>query len=370
MPVIVILLVILTFVYWYWHLKLLFKGKHSRLFALLIIAFFLVSLIPRANVLFFWLSSIQIIWFTLYLQISLVSDVGLAVYLRIKKIKLTVPNSRHFYRVIFLLSCMVTVLFFSLGAWNNYYYRFHTVEIPIAGLHEKIRGVYFSDIHLAAGFPKSKMQRLVSDIDSIAPDVVFFGGDLADASNSYLDQNGFDDLFRKIKAPLGFYGVIGNHEGYLLRSGSDFVAWMNKNGMVTLLDSTVCNRLFCVSGRLDNQYASHLDLARKPLDYLSVDVLKQKRKKMPWIVLDHQPKGFEGEKPKITPDLVISGHTHAGQFFPGNIIIDWIWDLSAGLGYLDGALWFVSSGVHSWGPPVRILTNSELVIFDFVPKKE
>ena len=32
---------------------------------------------------------------------------------------------------------------FSLGAWNNYYYRFHTVEIPIAGLHEKIRGVYF-----------------------------------------------------------------------------------------------------------------------------------------------------------------------------------------------------------------------------------
>ncbi len=369
MPIVTIILVVLIFVYWYWHLKNLFKGKHSRLFALLIIVYFLLTLFPSSNVFFFWLSSFQIIWFTLYVQLSFVSDVGLLVYRQIKKEKLSSVFCLHYFRRVFVVSWIITLLFVCFGAWNNYHYRFHDVEIPLPGLEKTIKGVYFSDIHLAAGFPKSKMERLVHDIDSIAPDVVFFGGDVADASNEYLSEKGFDSLLKEVKAPLGFYGVIGNHEGYLLRSGSDLVAWMNQNGMVTLLDSTVCNQMFCVSGRLDHQYASHLDLDRMPLDYLSVEVLKQKEKKLPWIVLDHQPKGLDGEKPKILPDLIISGHTHAGQFFPGNIIIDWVWELSEGLGYLDGVLWFVSSGVHSWGPPVRILTKSELVVFKFVPKK-
>lgn len=370
MPIIGIILVLLIFAYWYWHLKSLFVGKHRRLFALLIIAFFLITFFPKSNAFSFWLSSIEIIWFTLYLQLSLVSDIGLVIYRQVKKEKLTSHFYLRFFRGLFLVSWIVTAVFFSYGNWNNYHYHFRDVEIPVAGLDHKFKGVYFSDIHLAAGFPESKLKKIVNDIDSIAPDVVFFGGDVADASDIYLNEKGFDTLFQKIKAPLGFFGVVGNHEAYLLRSGFDFASWMNQNGMITLLDSTICNELFCVSGRLDHQYMARLNKMRMPLDYLSVEVLKQNEKKLPWIVLDHQPKGLEGEKPKIVPDLIISGHTHAGQFFPGNIIIDWIWPLSVGLGYLDGVLWFVSSGVHSWGPPVRVLTNSELVVFNFVPKKD
>lgn len=369
MVIISIFLVLSLFVYWFWHLKSLWTGKHRRLFALLTIVVFLLTLVPRSSVFFFWLSTIEIIWFAIYLQMSLVSDLGLIAYRLIKRPKLHPTFLPRFLRLVFAASWAVTAVFFSYGVWNNLNYRLHDVEIGVPGLEEEFKVAFFTDIHFSAGFPESKLKRLISDIDSIAPQAVFFGGDVADASDTYLNSKGIDTLFQKIKAPQGFFGVIGNHEGYLMRSGYDFVVWMNQNGMLTLLDSTSCNELFCVSGRLDHQYASHLGKTRMPLDYLSIEVAKQGEKKRPWIVLDHQPKGLEGEKPRIMPDLVISGHTHAGQFFPGNIIIDWIWPLSHGLGYLDGVLWFVSSGIHTWGPPVRVLTHSELVIFNFRGKR-
>lgn len=84
------------------------------------------------------------------------------------------------------------------------------------------------------------------------------------------------------------------------------------------------------------------------------------------MLIDHQPKGIEPEHSGRLPDFALSGHTHDGQFFPGTVIIDWVWRLAYGFGTLDSVRWLVSSGVDSWGPPVRIGSDTEMWFLHFV----
>ena len=100
MVIISIFLVLSLFVYWFWHLKSLWTGKHRRLFALLTIVVFLLTLVPRSSVFFFWLSAIEIIWFAIYLQMSLVSDLGLIAYRLIKRPKLHPTFLPRFLRLV------------------------------------------------------------------------------------------------------------------------------------------------------------------------------------------------------------------------------------------------------------------------------
>jgi len=94
-------------------------------------------------------------------------------------------------------------------------------------------------------------------------------------------------------------------------------------------------------------------------------MLAPKENALPWIVLDHQPKGIEKEHTGRLPDFALSGHTHNGQFFPGTIVIKWGWRLVYGLGELDGVKWLVSSGIDCWGPPVRVGSDTEMWLIRF-----
>lgn len=358
-----LILVLLGFVYLFIKLRSLWTSKHRNLISLLIIAFILFVFFPKSNAWMHWVSGFVMIWFMIYLLLSIITDLTIWLYLFIKKS--SKKSKLLYHRLVFLFSFLVTIPYFVYGAWNNHHYIYHSVEIPLENIQKEVKIVFFTDLHLVAGFPKSKFERIIHDIDSIAPDIVLFGGDISDASVEYLNKNLYDSLFQKIKAPYGFYGVVGNHEAYLLSRGSDFAKWMSENHMHTLLDSTICNELLCISGRKDHQYAKSIGEDRYPLDYLAPADTN-----LAWIVIDHQPKGLEGEKPLRSPNLSLSGHTHQGQSFPINIIIRWIWPLSYGLGYLDNALWFVSSGVHTWGPSVRVGTFSELVILKLLPKPQ
>ena len=101
-------------------------------------------------------------------------------------------------------------------------------------------------------------------------------------------------------------------------------------------------------------------MERLPLDFIA----PAKDSRVPWIVLDHQPRGLDSLDTR-KPDFALSGHTHDGQFFPGTVIIDWVWRIAYGFGELDNVKWLVTSGVHSWGPPVRVGSDAEMWILDF-----
>ncbi|MBQ9227071.1 MAG: metallophosphoesterase [Fibrobacter sp.] len=223
--------------------------------------------------------------------------------------------------------------------------------------------VFFSDIHVDPLFDRAKLERMIAHVDSLAPDYLLFGGDLADVPTPKLDEWGYDSLFKTLtsKAKIAAVAINGNHEGMQERPGSDPDSWMRKVGFVMLDDSSACIGPACFTGRTDFQVARHRDIDRLPLATIA-----PRDTTRPWILLDHQPKGIEPEYSGRLPDYALSGHTHNGQFFPGNIVINFVWRLAFGEGVLDGVRWLVSAGVDCWGPPVRVGTDADMWVLHFV----
>ncbi|WP_290734087.1 MULTISPECIES: metallophosphoesterase [unclassified Fibrobacter] len=255
------------------------------------------------------------------------------------------------------------------GVPHNAKYVLHetTVNLPAGGF----TAVFFSDIHVDPLFDRAKLERMIADVDSIAPDYLLFGGDLADVPSATLDEWGYDTLFKKLTAgaKVAAVAVNGNHEGMQEFPGSNPNDWMRKVGFVVLDDSSACIGQACFTGRIDFQVARGRGVERRPLaELVPVEVPADSgsvQTVRPWILLDHQPKGIESGYSGRLPDFALSGHTHNGQFFPGNFVINLVWRLAYGEGVLDGVRWLVSAGVDCWGPPVRVGTDADMWIIRF-----
>ena len=234
--------------------------------------------------------------------------------------------------------------------------------------------LFFSDLHLDPLFRREKVERMVREADSLKPDLILFGGDFADIHDSVLTNQGYDTLFAKFAATakVGAFAIGGNHEVYTEGAGADIAGFLRRGSWVYLEDSTVCTEVACITGRMDLQKERALDVERKPLALLEPRDMAghEPRRNLPWLLMDHQPKGLSGPEDAgysgRLPDFALSGHTHDGQFFPGTVIINWVWRLAYGFGVLDSVRWLVSSGVDSWGPPVRIGSDTEMWLLHFV----
>lgn len=80
----------------------------------------------------------------------------------------------------------------------------------------------------------------------------------------------------------------------------------------------------------------------------------------PKILLDHTPFNLN-EAIENNIDIQLSGHTHHGQIFPGNLITPLIYEISWGYKKKANTHFYVTSGAGTWGPPVRIGSKSEIV---------
>lgn len=255
---------------------------------------------------------------------------------------------------------LLTVFFYLIGVPRQL--DFHVNHVTVRAhtpLERPLRLVLFTDTHFDLLFPRSKLAALVDTLHALQPDAVLFGGDLADVPATTLNARGLDALMRSIRPPLGFWGVTGNHEAYMNPEGRT-LEWMGEVGMRVLQDSTVCTDFFCITGRQDPQFARLNGQQRTPLYKLSPPAYARAK---PWLVLDHQPKGLDENDLPVPrqPDLVLSGHTHDGQFFPWTWAIHLFWKIPAGLGIIGNTPWLVSSGFGQWGPPIRMGSQAEIV---------
>jgi predicted MPP superfamily phosphohydrolase len=277
-------------------------------------------------------------------------------------------------RVLLAVSFAVTGVMCAVGYFHNEHYilRESTVELHVAldsaqvsRAPRNFTALFFSDLHLDPLIRREKVERMLHTADSVKPDLILFGGDFADIHDSVLTNQGYDTLFAKFAAVarVGAFAVSGNHEAYTERDGSDIAGFLRRSGWVYLEDSTACTEVACITGRMDLQVAGTREMDRKPL------ALLEPGNKLPWLLMDHQPKGLSGPEDAgysgRLPDFALSGHTHKGQFFPGTVIINWVWRLAYGFGTLDSVRWLVSSGVDSWGPPVRIGSDTEMWLLHF-----
>ena len=83
-------------------------------------------------------------------------------------------------------------------------------------------------------------------------------------------------------------------------------------------------------------------------------------KRYPIILMDHQPFHL-AEAVQNGIDLQLSGHTHYGQMWPFNYITKMVYELPYGYLVKGSTHIYVSSGVGTWGPPVRIVADPEII---------
>lgn len=305
---------------------------------------------------------------------------------------------RRVGRYLLGISMAVAFMFIGYGMQHNEEYKMNLLTVELADRYtEGFSAVFFSDIHVDPLFNAQKLERFIAQVDSIKPDYLLFGGDLADITTEKMDHAGYDSLFKKLTAgaKVAAVAINGNHEAFMARSGNSPEEWMRKVGFVVLDDSTACLGGVCFTGRTDFTVARSRDTERKPLAELAPDTVQLIERatdsvtvqdsladsvapavaydtvavQRPWILLDHQPKGIEKAHTGRLPDFALSGHTHDGQFFPVTFIIDYVWKLAYGKGALSGVLWLVSSGFDCWGPPVRVGSDSEIWVIKFKVKE-
>jgi uncharacterized protein len=224
-----------------------------------------------------------------------------------------------------------------------------------AGGIKSMNIVVASDIHLGTIIDKSRFDRIVSKINELNPDLVLLPGDIVDEDLKPVIKQNLGDALRKIESKYGVYAVTGNHE--YIGGVNEACAYLVDHKVVMLRDQCVkVGDSFYLLGREDRSVNRRGGRQRKELSQLMATVDRS----LPVILMDHQPFGLE-EAAFYGVDLQISGHTHNGQLWPINYIVEMIYELPWGYKALGSTHVYVSNGVGTWGPPVRIGNRPEIV---------
>lgn len=214
-----------------------------------------------------------------------------------------------------------------------------------------------SDVHLGAIGSESRLEKIVTEINALEPDLVCIAGDLFDSNyDSIVDPEKAIETLKKIDSTYGVYACLGNHDaGKTLPSMEAFL----KRANIHLLkdDYVIINNSFILLGRLDpSPIGGTGGLSRAPLS----EALKGADETLPVIVLDHNPANIDTYRDEV--DLILSGHTHRGQIFPGALITNAMYTVDYGYYRSEyGTQAIVTSGVGTWGLPMRVGTDCEVV---------
>ena len=226
--------------------------------------------------------------------------------------------------------------------------------VGVTGLrpeHDGLLIVQLSDLHLGPFLKSRWLERRVAEVEALRPDLLVVTGDLVDQDTTLAEP--LVPSLRRLQARLGVWGVTGNHEYYagldrslrafdaagirLLRDASAEIA----PGLVLAgVDDLSARRQFGVDGR--------------PVDRALVG-----RPPGTTIYLSHSP--WEVERAAdLGVDLMLSGHTHAGQIWPFIYLVRVMYPYVAGRFDVNGMTLIVSRGTGFWGPPMRLFRRAEI----------
>ena len=233
------------------------------------------------------------------------------------------------------------------------------IQVPMRHLPLKWKNrkaIWISDLHLGQIHSASFTRKIVKKINTLSYDIIFIGGDLYDGTSAP-DIHELIAPLKELSAPQGIYFITGNHEEF--GDSGKFISAVKSIGIEILQD-----RMINVDGLqligVDYLTASNRDQFKKILSGLPIDTNKFS------ILLKHEPKDLD-----VALDagisLQISGHTHRAQLWPLGYLANFIYKgFAYGLKTLGDMQIYTSSGVGTWGPPMRVGTNSEIVVFDFI----
>jgi len=230
---------------------------------------------------------------------------------------------------------------------------FRELRLSVPGLPPAMEGlkiIQLSDLHIDTAYKLDQFSEIVNGVNARKPDLVLITGDLLDPGLA-CDEHLYGPAL-KIKARLGVYGVLGNHEYYYGYEKS--LACYKKCGIHLLRNESSDAAGFRIIGLNDIMTGN---MTEKEV----TAILTKRRTPGFSILLSHQP---------LMLDLIagngnfigFSGHTHRGQIFPFHIFTRLTYKYFYGLYRIKDSFFYITSGAGTWGPPMRLFAPSEIPV--------
>ena len=260
---------------------------------------------------------------------------------------------------------LIALVAFAVGvAWASFGPRLRHVRISVPTLPEGLRGlrlVQISDLHIGVSIRRRYVERVVRLTNSVEADFVVFTGDIGDGEVARLSAE--IEALKDLKAKSGIFYVTGNHEYYW--NADHWIAAFRSVGMNVLLNETrtvsVGEHRVLIAGITDPAAPM-----AKGHEAPSIGSTLARAETADFkILLSHRPH-FAQEAEAHGIDLQLSGHTHAGQFFPWTLVVKMVHEFAHGLHRLERMWIYVSAGTGSWGPRLRFGTTPELTVIELM----
>lgn len=317
-----------------------------------------------------WMSAVMngsvYIFFSTMYATAVVVGVNVLRYIDARTLKLYAsarPAVKQGVKVVAFIAALA--VFFStmvIGHRNVRYprvmYQKYTFKrlVPEGARPEKrMRLVFFSDLHIGEAMTPDYIARAVKLIQDQQPDLILCGGDFIDHRAVYAYDPRVMASLRSLHAPLGVYYVLGNHE---YRDDLEAnIRWVSEVGGTLLRDSIAFpgNGPLTLIGRDD-----WVNGNRKPFEVIAneADPLRG-----PVVLMEHTPASIDsiGDSPV---DLILCGHTHGGQIWPGQLMVWWRYGMVSGTRPVGEREVCISSGIGSAGATYRVGTRSEIRVYD------
>jgi predicted MPP superfamily phosphohydrolase len=243
------------------------------------------------------------------------------------------------------------------GVINAATVRVNRINVKLPNLPDAWRGrvaALVSDLHLGHIRNIGFMRRMVARLNRLRPDIVFIAGDMYDGT--LVDADAVAQPWSALSVPFGAVYVTGNHEEFSNRAG--YLHAVASAGVRVLNDEKIELEGLQIIGI---HYGETVD----PGVYRALLRKAAISRERASVLIVHAPHQLTiAEEAGIS--LQVSGHTHGGQFPPGSWVASRVYgQFVHGLHRLGKLLVFTNWGAGTWGPPLRVGTNAEIVLITF-----
>lgn len=259
-----------------------------------------------------------------------------------------------------LIPVFLSFLFVCYGVYNMYDIKSISYNISSNNkLNNSYKGILITDLHYGLGVTGKRLSDVVDEVNKLNPDFVFLVGDIVDENTTLNEMNECFKILGKFKTNYGIFYSYGNHDENIYSNGKNY-------DKVTLRDTILSNNINILE---DSNYRVNDEITiigrsngyRESVSELVSGVIKSDYK----ILLAHIPVDYKSAKDSNI-DLMLSGHTHAGQVFPAKLFEETFKTSEMIYGFKkEGNLQeVVTSGIAGWGMPIRTDEHSEYVILN------
>ncbi len=228
-------------------------------------------------------------------------------------------------------------------------------DVYLDGLPPQLDGmviVALSDLHLGSLLGERWLAARVEQVRAQRPDVVVLLGDIIEG-HSAPDQRLLAGL-RRLSAPLGVWGVLGNHESHGADAGNSPL--FSQTGIHLLRNAWVELRPgLLLAGVDDLSFNDNADETGSAIAQALAG-----RPPGVTVMLSHAPLLTTLFASKGV-NLMLSGHTHGGQLWPFGLLVRQRFPLMEGRYEIGDMTLIVSRGTGTWGPRMRLWRPAEIL---------